>query len=71
MLADPAMRVCKAYWTLIEEEGLSLRATYFINPEGIVKAFEFHDNSIHHLLHQKHQLGNQMIVLLNLDTSPS
>jgi len=46
MLADPAMRVCKSYWTLIEEEGLSLRATYFINPEGIVKAFEFHDNSI-------------------------
>ncbi len=46
MLADPAMRVCKSYWTLIEEEGLSLRATYFINPKGIVKAFEFHDNSI-------------------------
>lgn len=46
MLADPARRVCKAYWTLIEEEGLSLRATYYINPEGFIKAFEFHDNSI-------------------------
>ena len=46
MLSDPARRVTKAYWTLIENEGVSLRATYIINPEGIVKAFEFHDNSI-------------------------
>ncbi len=46
MLADPARRVTKEYQTLIEDEGLSLRATYFINPEGKVKAFEFHDNSI-------------------------
>jgi len=46
MLADPAMRVCKSYFTLIEEEGLSLRATFIIDPEGVIKAFEFHDNSI-------------------------
>lgn len=46
MLADPARRVCTAYGTLIEQEGLSLRATILIDPDGIVKAFEFHDNSI-------------------------
>ncbi|NOX71399.1 MAG: redoxin domain-containing protein [Candidatus Micrarchaeota archaeon] len=46
MLADPAQRVTKAYWTLIEEEGVSLRATYIIDPDGVIKAFEFHDNSI-------------------------
>ncbi len=46
MLADPARRVTKSYWTLIENEGISLRATYIINPEGMIKAFEFHDNSI-------------------------
>jgi len=46
MLSDPARRVCKAYGTLIENEGLSLRATFFIDPEGVVKAYEFHDNSI-------------------------
>lgn len=46
MLADPAARVCKAYWTLIENEGLSLRATFIIDPEGVIKAFEFHDNDI-------------------------
>ena len=46
MLADPTGRVCRAYGTLIEDEGISTRATFIINPEGIIKAFEFHDNSI-------------------------
>lgn len=46
MLADPTRRVCSSYGTLIEEEGLSLRATFIIDPEGLVKAFEVHDNSI-------------------------
>ncbi len=46
MLADPTRRVCTDYKTLIEEEGLSLRATIIIDPEGKVKAFEFHDNDI-------------------------
>lgn len=46
MLADPSHRVCISYGTLIEEQGISLRATFLINPEGIIKAFEFHDNSI-------------------------
>jgi NADH-dependent peroxiredoxin subunit C len=46
MLADPAMRVCKAYETLIEEEGVSLRATFLIDPDGIIKAYEFHNNDI-------------------------
>ncbi|MFH1054268.1 MAG: redoxin domain-containing protein [Candidatus Woesearchaeota archaeon] len=46
MLADPTRKVCNSFRTLIEEEGLSLRATFFINPESIVKAFEFHDNNI-------------------------
>lgn len=46
MLADPARRVTRKYWTLIEDEGVSLRATYLIDPNGIIKAFEFHDNSI-------------------------
>lgn len=46
MLADPARRVCTSYGTLIENEGLSLRATFVIDPDGVIKAFEFHDNSI-------------------------
>jgi peroxiredoxin (alkyl hydroperoxide reductase subunit C) len=46
MLADPTGKICKAYQTYIEEEGLSLRGTFLIDPEGILKAFELHDNSI-------------------------
>lgn len=46
MLADPAHRVCSAYGTLIEDEGLSLRATFLIDPTGTLKAYEIHDNSI-------------------------
>ncbi len=46
MLADPARRVCREYGTLIENEGISLRATFLIDPNGMLKAFEFHDNSI-------------------------
>lgn len=46
MLADPTAKVCKDYGTYIEEEGLSFRATFIINPEGIIKSFEINDNSI-------------------------
>ncbi|MGK0209213.1 MAG: peroxiredoxin [Patescibacteria group bacterium] len=46
MLADPTQKVCSDYGTLIEDEGLSLRATIVISPEGIIKAFEFHSNDI-------------------------
>mgnify|MGYP001605046644 FL=1 len=46
MVADPTGRICKSYGTYIEEEGLSLRATFIIDPEGVVKAYEFHNNDI-------------------------
>src|SRR3989338_9723175 len=46
MLADPTGQVCRAYGTYIENEGLSLRGTFLIDPEGILKAYELHDNSI-------------------------
>ena len=46
MLADPTGKLCRALGTYIEEEGLSLRATFIIDPDGIIKAMEVHDNSI-------------------------
>jgi peroxiredoxin len=46
MLADPAHRVCNAYGTLIEEEGLSLRGSFIIDPDGVLKAYEIHANNI-------------------------
>lgn len=46
MLADPTGKLCRELGTYIEEEGLSLRATFIIDPDGVVKAVEMHDNSI-------------------------
>lgn len=46
MLADPTGKICKDYGTYIENEGLSLRGTFIIDPEGILVAYELHDNSI-------------------------
>ena len=46
MVADPTGKICKAYGTYIPEEGLSLRGTFIIDPEGLLKAYEIHDNSI-------------------------
>ncbi|PIZ50708.1 peroxiredoxin [Candidatus Woesearchaeota archaeon CG_4_10_14_0_2_um_filter_33_13] len=46
MLADPTGNVSRAYGTYIHSEGLSLRGTFIIDPDGVLKAYELHDNSI-------------------------
>jgi len=46
MLADPTGALCKEFGTYIDDEGLSLRATFIIDPDGIVKSLEMNDNSI-------------------------
>lgn len=46
MLADPTQKICESFGTLIPEEGVSRRASYIIDPDGKVVAFEMHDNSI-------------------------
>lgn len=46
MVADPTGKLCHEFGTYIENEGLSLRGTYIIDPDGVLKAFEVHDNSI-------------------------
>ena len=46
MIADPTGKLCREYGTYIEDAGLSLRGTFIIDPDGILKAFEIHDNSI-------------------------
>jgi peroxiredoxin (alkyl hydroperoxide reductase subunit C) len=46
MLADPTGEVSKAFGTYIADEGLSLRATMIIDPDGVLKSMEIHDNSI-------------------------
>lgn len=46
MLADPTGKLCREFGTYIEEEGLSLRGTFIIDKDGVLKAYEMHDNSI-------------------------
>lgn len=46
MAADPTGKFCRALGTYIEAEGLSYRASFIIDPDGIIKAYEIHDNTI-------------------------
>jgi len=46
MLADPTGNFCKECGTYLSKEGISLRATFILDPDGLLKAFEMHDNSI-------------------------
>ncbi len=46
MLADPTGILCREFGTYIESEGLSLRGSFIIDPDGVVKSVEIHDNSI-------------------------
>src|SRR3989338_8514988 len=46
MLADPTGNLCREFGTYIEGVGLSLRGTFIIDPDGIIKSAEIHDNSI-------------------------
>lgn len=46
MVADPTGKICRQFGTMIESEGLSLRGTFIIDPDGELKVAEIHDNSI-------------------------
>ena len=46
MLADPTGNLAKIFGTYIEDEGLSLRGSFVIDPDGILVAFEIHANNI-------------------------
>nr|AQS34399.1 hypothetical protein [uncultured archaeon] len=46
MVADPSHEISHKYGVLIPEEGVALRGSFLINPEGVLKAYEIHDNSL-------------------------
>lgn len=46
MLADPAGKVSRQFGVYIEEEGLALRGTFIINPEGTLVSSEVRSNNI-------------------------
>jgi len=46
MAADPTGKLCREFGTYIENEGLSLRGTFIVDPDGVLKTLEMHDNNI-------------------------
>ena len=46
LVGDPTHRLTRMFGVHIEEEGLALRGTFVINPEGVIKTAEVHDNAI-------------------------
>lgn len=46
MVADPTGKISRMFGVYIREEGLALRGSFIIDPDGVLKAFEVHDNSI-------------------------
>ncbi len=46
MVGDPTGRISRDFNVMIEEEGVALRGTFVINPEGQIKLCEIHDLGI-------------------------
>ncbi len=46
LLADPTGHLSRSFGVYIEEEGLAYRGTFLVNPEGLIKVAEIHDNGI-------------------------
>jgi peroxiredoxin (alkyl hydroperoxide reductase subunit C) len=46
LVGDPTATLARNFDVLIEEEGLALRGTFVVNPEGQIKLCEIHDNGI-------------------------
>lgn len=46
MVGDPTGAISRNFEVMIEQEGLALRGTFVINPEGVIKVSEVHDLGI-------------------------
>jgi peroxiredoxin (alkyl hydroperoxide reductase subunit C) len=46
LIGDPTGTLARNFEVMIEEEGLALRGTFVINPEGQIKVMEVHDLGI-------------------------
>ena len=46
LVGDPTHQLTGAFDVHIEAEGLALRGTFVINPDGVIKTAEIHDNAI-------------------------
>jgi len=46
MLSDTRHELCKMFGTYIPDEGLSLRGTFVIDPDGVLRIVEVNDNGV-------------------------
>ena len=46
LIGDPTGTLARNFEVMIEEEGMALRGTFVINPEGVIKTVEIHSNEI-------------------------
>jgi peroxiredoxin len=46
LVGDPTHQLTRAFGVHIDEAGLALRGTFVIDPEGVIKTMEVHDNAI-------------------------
>ncbi|MFI3289618.1 MAG: alkyl hydroperoxide reductase subunit C [Rikenellaceae bacterium] len=46
MLADPTGQLSRSFGVMEEASGMAYRGTFVVNPEGLIKLAEIHDNSI-------------------------
>jgi len=46
LIGDPAHVLTHMFGVHIPEEGMALRGTFLINPDGVIKTAEIHDNAI-------------------------
>ena len=46
LVGDPTHTLTRGFGVHIDADGLALRGTFIINPEGVVKTAEIHDNAI-------------------------
>ena len=46
MIGDPTGQITRNFGVMIEEEGLALRGTFVLDPQGIIKVMEVHDLGI-------------------------
>ena len=46
LIGDPTGRLTRNFGVMIEDEGMALRGTFLINPDGEIKLCEIHDNGI-------------------------
>ena len=46
LVGDPTHHLTRSFGVHIESEGLAYRGTFLINPDGVIKTAEIHDNAI-------------------------